>query len=52
VACDSWYRTESGRIVANWPGYMREYSERVAQIDPSEYRLIPEPAREPERVAA
>ena len=23
--CDSWYRDEQGRIVANWPGYMREY---------------------------
>ncbi len=25
--CDSWYRDERGRIVANWPGYMREYLE-------------------------
>ncbi len=23
--CDSWYRDETGRIVTNWPGYMREY---------------------------
>jgi cation diffusion facilitator CzcD-associated flavoprotein CzcO len=52
VACDSWYRTESGRIVANWPGYMREYAERARAIDPSEYRLVPLPAREPERIAA
>jgi cation diffusion facilitator CzcD-associated flavoprotein CzcO len=51
VACDSWYRNESGRIVANWPGYMREYEERVRQIDPSEYRLVPAPEREPEPVA-
>jgi cation diffusion facilitator CzcD-associated flavoprotein CzcO len=47
VSCDSWYRNQSGRIVANWPGYMREYSERVREIDPSEYRLVPLPAREP-----
>jgi cation diffusion facilitator CzcD-associated flavoprotein CzcO len=47
VACDSWYRNDSGRIVANWPGYMREYHDRVRQIDPSEFRLIPAPAREP-----
>jgi cation diffusion facilitator CzcD-associated flavoprotein CzcO len=52
VACDSWYRNESGRIVANWPGYMREYYERVREIDPSEYRLAPAPEREPEPVAA
>jgi cation diffusion facilitator CzcD-associated flavoprotein CzcO len=52
VACDSWYRDRSGRIVANWPGYMREYEERVRKIDPSEYRLVPAPEREPEPVAA
>ena len=23
--CDSWYRDEHGRIITNWPGYMREY---------------------------
>ncbi len=37
--CDSWYRNESGRIVANWPGYMREYRERVARLDVSEFEL-------------
>ena len=52
VACDSWYRNRSGRIVANWPGYMREYRDRVRQIDPGEYRLIPAPAREPEPLVA
>lgn len=52
VACDSWYRDRTGRIVANWPGYMREYEERVRQLDPSEYRLVPAPAREPEPIAA
>jgi len=38
--CDSWYRDEGGRIVANWPGYMREYLER-SELDPGEYELIP-----------
>ena len=28
LRCDSWYRDDSGRIVTNWPGYMREYFER------------------------
>jgi cation diffusion facilitator CzcD-associated flavoprotein CzcO len=37
--CDSWYRDESGRIVANWPGYMREYHERTQAFDPSEYEF-------------
>jgi cation diffusion facilitator CzcD-associated flavoprotein CzcO len=35
--CDSWYRDEQGRIVANWPGYMREYLERTRTFEPSEY---------------
>ena len=52
VACNSWYRDQTGRIVANWPGYMREYEERVRQIDPREYRLVPLPDREPEPIAA
>ncbi|MGB2852353.1 MAG: NAD(P)/FAD-dependent oxidoreductase [Solirubrobacterales bacterium] len=38
--CDSWYRNESGRIIANWPGYMREYAARSEQLDPDEFELI------------
>jgi cation diffusion facilitator CzcD-associated flavoprotein CzcO len=37
--CDSWYRDEHGRIVANWPGYMREYQEQTSQLVESEYRF-------------
>ena len=37
TGCDSWYRDESGRIVANWPGYMREYLEQTRALDPREY---------------
>ncbi len=39
--CDSWYRDEGGRIVANWPGYMTEYAERVRELDPSEFAFAP-----------
>jgi hypothetical protein len=35
--CDSWYRADGGRIVANWPGYMAEYADRVRMFDPSEF---------------
>ncbi len=35
--CDSWYRDRDGRIVANWPGYMREYLERTRTFDPTEF---------------
>jgi cation diffusion facilitator CzcD-associated flavoprotein CzcO len=37
TACDSWYRDEGGRIVANWPGYMGEYAELTRTVDPSQY---------------
>ena len=43
--CDSWYRDDGGRIVANWPGYMREYVERTRVVDPAEYALITAPER-------
>ncbi len=43
--CDSWYRNDRGRIVANWPGYMREYVQRTAQLDVGEFELLPVPER-------
>ncbi len=45
--CNSWYRDKSGRIVANWPRYMRDYERRVRTLDPSEFTLLPLPDREP-----
>ena len=56
--CDSWYRDESGRVIANWPGYMREYFEQTRRLDPGEYRFAPcaagaaEPAEERKAPAA
>jgi cation diffusion facilitator CzcD-associated flavoprotein CzcO len=37
TACDSWYRDTDGRIVANWPGYMREYQASTRTFDPAEF---------------
>ena len=38
--CDSWYRKDGdGRIVANWPRYMRDYIARTASVDPAEYTV-------------
>lgn len=37
VDCDSWYRNANGRIVANWPGYMREYVRQTAQLNPGDF---------------
>ena len=41
--CNSWYRDERGRIVTNWPGYMRDYVARTSVLEPSDYTLFPLP---------
>ena len=41
--CDSWYRNADGRIVTNWPGYMREYVEATRELDPSDYTFVAPP---------
>jgi hypothetical protein len=43
--CDSWYRDDQGRIVANWPGYMREYVEATSELNAAEFRLVTAPER-------
>jgi hypothetical protein len=50
TACDSWYRQRDGRIVANWPRYMRDYEARVRTLDPREFRLVAAPERAPAAV--
>jgi cation diffusion facilitator CzcD-associated flavoprotein CzcO len=45
TGCNSWYRDAGGRIVSNWPSYMREYSKRTRHFDPAEYRFVVRPAR-------
>ena len=50
--CDSWYRDKDGRIVANWPGYMREYLQRTEHLDAADYRFMPMPDRAPPLLAS
>ena len=50
AACDSWYRDDSGRIVTDWPGYMREYLDRTRRLDPAEFE--PSAERRAARAAA
>lgn len=33
MQCSNWYRAASGRNVAIWPGYTREYRRRLAAVD-------------------
>ena len=35
--CNSWYRTEAGKVVALWPGFTDKYVRRIAQPDFSDY---------------
>lgn len=44
--CDSWYRDEHGRIVANWPGYMREYVDRTRVLREEDFTFAPAPDRQ------
>jgi cation diffusion facilitator CzcD-associated flavoprotein CzcO len=43
--CDSWYRDARGRIVANWPGYMREYREQASRLDATQFSFTAIPDR-------
>lgn len=37
--CRSWYRTDTGRITALWPGYTREYVRAIAQPNLADYEF-------------
>ncbi|WP_327011210.1 NAD(P)/FAD-dependent oxidoreductase [Dactylosporangium sp. NBC_01737] len=37
VGCESWYRTDGGRVVTNWPGMAGEYAARTARLDEADY---------------
>ncbi|MFI5909934.1 flavin-containing monooxygenase [Dactylosporangium sp. NPDC051541] len=37
TACHNWYRTDSGRVVTNWPGMASEYRARTARLTRSDY---------------
>jgi hypothetical protein len=50
--CDSWYRDSSGRITANWPGYMREYVQRTRVLRAEDYELLGAPEGTPHRTGA
>jgi cation diffusion facilitator CzcD-associated flavoprotein CzcO len=37
TTCDSWYRTDSGRVTTNWPGLVREYQRRTQRVNFSDF---------------
>jgi cation diffusion facilitator CzcD-associated flavoprotein CzcO len=42
--CHSWYQDDRGRIVANWPGYMREYLNATRSFRPGDFQFTRAPA--------
>jgi cation diffusion facilitator CzcD-associated flavoprotein CzcO len=38
--CRSWYRTDSGRITALWPGFTREYVRGIERPNLADYELV------------
>jgi cation diffusion facilitator CzcD-associated flavoprotein CzcO len=40
AGCTNWYRTESGKVVNNWPGLSSEYDRRTRELDPDDYRIV------------
>lgn len=41
AGCHSWYINAEGHNTNNWIGHMREYGERLKQLNPSDYVLVP-----------
>ncbi|MEO3414280.1 NAD(P)/FAD-dependent oxidoreductase [Roseovarius sp. CAU 1744] len=40
-ACQNWYRTESGRVINNWPDRTRAYFELMEANDDESYEIVP-----------
>jgi cation diffusion facilitator CzcD-associated flavoprotein CzcO len=40
AGCNSWYRTESGKVTNNWAGFVTEYRRRTRRPDPADYKLV------------
>ncbi|MEM5515891.1 NAD(P)/FAD-dependent oxidoreductase [Henriciella sp. AS95] len=38
-ACNSWYKTEDGRITQNWSSHTRDYAKAVAEVKVEDYEL-------------
>ncbi|OBJ86167.1 flavin-containing monooxygenase [Mycobacterium asiaticum] len=51
TTCDSWYRTESGRVTTNWPGLVHEYQHRTRVAAIEDYHEVL-PVRQAEEVNA
>ena len=39
AGCNSWYRTESGKVTNNWSGFVTEYKRLTRRPDPADFTL-------------
>ncbi|MEQ9317207.1 MAG: NAD(P)/FAD-dependent oxidoreductase, partial [Henriciella sp.] len=39
-ACNSWYKTEDGRITQNWSSHTRDYAKAVSEVKAEDYELV------------
>ena len=39
TTCRSWYRMDSGKVVALFPGFTREYERAIEKPDPADYEF-------------
>ncbi|WP_037558934.1 flavin-containing monooxygenase [Spirillospora albida] len=39
AGCDSWYKTEDGKVVNNWPGFTFAYRRATRRPDPRHFRV-------------
>jgi cation diffusion facilitator CzcD-associated flavoprotein CzcO len=51
TTCESWYRTESGRVTTNWPGLVHEYQHRTRIAALEDYHEVL-PAKEAQEISA
>jgi cation diffusion facilitator CzcD-associated flavoprotein CzcO len=40
AGCNSWYRTESGKVTNNWAGFVTEYKRLTRRPDPADFQLV------------
>jgi cation diffusion facilitator CzcD-associated flavoprotein CzcO len=40
VSCVNWYHENGGRISTNWPGQVKEYQDRCADLDLADFELV------------
>jgi cation diffusion facilitator CzcD-associated flavoprotein CzcO len=40
AGCDSWYHVNGGRISTNWPGRVKEYQDRCANLELADFEIV------------